>query len=164
MQLQHEVVVVGRRVARLISLLRLVVIVLKASGAALSRTRLPEGTAKPKVGIRASKANEIWHVDTTLIRLLDGSGAYLHAVIDNFSRRILAWRVADCFNPGVTAQLLRDAAPGMTSDKKYFGTGTDTGKQLEASRIAARQSRLVANRAQTCQSCEKLVSTSSSSP
>jgi len=35
--------------------------------------------AKPKVGIRASRPNEIWHVDTTLIRLLDGNRAYLHA-------------------------------------------------------------------------------------
>jgi len=30
-------------------------------------------------------------VDTTIIRLLDGSKACLHAVIDNFSRRVLAW-------------------------------------------------------------------------
>jgi transposase InsO family protein len=36
----------------------------------------------------------MWHIDTTVIRLLDGSRAYLHAVIDNFSRRILAWRVS----------------------------------------------------------------------
>ncbi|MEO2015041.1 MAG: hypothetical protein ABGZ53_11795, partial [Fuerstiella sp.] len=42
--------------------------------------------AKPTVGIRATRPNEFWHVDTTLIRLLDGSKAYLHAVIDNFSR------------------------------------------------------------------------------
>ena len=55
--------------------------------------------AKPKVGIRTTRANEIWHIDTTVIRLLDGSRAYLHAVIDNFSRRILAWRVADTFAP-----------------------------------------------------------------
>jgi transposase InsO family protein len=34
----------------------------------------------------------MWHIDTTVIRLLDGTRAYLHAVIDNFSRRILAWR------------------------------------------------------------------------
>ncbi len=73
--------------------------------------------AKPKVGIRASRANEIWHVDTTLIRLLDGRRAYLHAVIDNFSRRILAWRVAESFHPGVTAQLLLDASNIMTSEK-----------------------------------------------
>ncbi|MCP4781935.1 MAG: transposase family protein, partial [Fuerstiella sp.] len=62
--------------------------------------------AKPTIGIRATRANEIWHVDTTLIRLLDGSKAYLHAVIDNFSRRVLAWRVNDSFIPAVTAELL----------------------------------------------------------
>src|SRR5467141_1414397 len=35
----------------------------------------------------------MWHIDATVIRLLDGTRAYLHAVINNFSRRILAWRV-----------------------------------------------------------------------
>ena len=66
--------------------------------------------AKPTVGIRATRPNEIWHVDTTLIRLLDGSKAYLHAIIDNFSRRVLAWRVNDTFVPAVTAELLIEAA------------------------------------------------------
>ena len=58
--------------------------------------------------------SEIWHVDTTVIRLLDGSRVYLHAVIDNFSRRILAWNAASCFNPVVTASLLRMAANGIS--------------------------------------------------
>ena len=66
--------------------------------------------AKPTVGIRATRPNEIWHVDTTLIRLLDGSKAYLHAIIDNFSRRVLAWRINDTFIPAVTAELLIEAA------------------------------------------------------
>jgi len=208
--------------------------------------------AKPKVGIRASRPNEIWHVDTTLIRLLDGSRAYLHAVVDNFSRRILAWNVAETFHPGVTAQLLVDASKSMTSgkpmvlvdggvenfnsavdqlvesgllkrvlaqteitfsnslieswwrvvkhqwlylntldtvttvrnlvafyidqhnrhlphsafrgqtpDEMYFGTGSKIPKKLEASRIAARKSRMDANRAQTCPTCEEIVSLSS---
>jgi putative transposase len=72
---------------------------------------------EPKSGIRASRPNEIWHVDTTVIRLLDGSRAYLHAIIDNFSRRILAWNVAGNFQPNVTAQLLLDAAKCVTSGK-----------------------------------------------
>ena len=59
--------------------------------------------AKPKIGIRAFRPNEIWHVNTTLIRLLNGSRAYLHAVIDNFSRRILAWKVTPTFEPGAAA-------------------------------------------------------------
>ena len=55
---------------------------------------------KPTVGIRASKPNEIWHIDATVIRLVGGSKAYLHAVIDNFSRRILGW------NGGVASKVL----------------------------------------------------------
>jgi putative transposase len=73
--------------------------------------------AKPKVGIRALRANEIWHVDTTLIRLLDGSRAYLHAVVDNFSRRILAWKVAGTFDPSATAAILLAASKGLTCGK-----------------------------------------------
>ena len=54
------------------------------------RARLRVHPAKPKVRLRTTRANEMWHIDTTVIRLLDGTRAYVHAVIDNFSRRILA--------------------------------------------------------------------------
>ena len=57
--------------------------------------------------------------------------------------------------------LPHSAYRGQTPDEMYFGTGTEIPKQLEASRIAARQSRMKANRAQTCQTCEELVSISS---
>ena len=73
--------------------------------------------AKPTVGIRATRPNEIWHVDTTLIRLLDGSKAYLHAIIDNFSRRVMAWRVNDTFIPAVTAELLVEAGREIEETK-----------------------------------------------
>ncbi len=69
--------------------------------------------AKPKIGIRASCPNEIWHIDTTLIRLLDGSRAYLHAVLDNFSRRVLAWKVTGTFDPAATAEILLAASKGV---------------------------------------------------
>ena len=52
----------------------------------------------------------MWHIDTTVIRLLDGTRVYLHAVIDNFSRRILAWRVADTFAPVNSVAVLLDAS------------------------------------------------------
>ena len=74
------------------------------------RPRLRVHPAKPKLGIRASAADEMWHIDTTVIRLVNGSRAYLHAVIDNFSRRILAWRVTERFDTGSTATVLLDAA------------------------------------------------------
>src|SRR4030095_15302279 len=46
--------------------------------------------------------------------LLDGTRAYLHAVIDNFSRRILAWRVADPFAPVNSVTVLVEASRGAT--------------------------------------------------
>jgi putative transposase len=52
----------------------------------------------------------MWHIDTTVIRRLDGTRAYLHAVIDNFSRRILAWPVADTFAPGNSVAVLLEAS------------------------------------------------------
>ena len=61
----------------------------------------------------------------------------------------------------LNTRLPHSAFRGQTPDEMYFGTGTDIPKQLEASRIAARQSRVEANRAQTCQACEELVSISS---
>ena len=81
------------------------------------RTRQRVHPAKPKVGIRAMKSNEIWHIDTSVVRLLDGSKAYLHAVIDNYSRRILSWKVSSTFNPVATAEILLTASKGMADCK-----------------------------------------------
>ena len=57
----------------------------------------------------------MWHIDTTVIRLLDGTRAYLHAVIDNFSRRVLAWRVAETFAPVNSVAVLLDASRTIRS-------------------------------------------------
>ena len=76
------------------------------------RPRLRLHPAKPKVGLRTTRPDQAWHIDTTVIRLLDGSKAFLHAVIDNFSRRILAWRLADKFDPANTIALLLEAERG----------------------------------------------------
>ena len=65
--------------------------------------------AKPKVGIRAYAPNELWHIDVTIIRLLDGTRVYLHAVIDNFSRRILAWTLEERLGAGGTCRILLEA-------------------------------------------------------
>ncbi len=78
------------------------------------RPRLRVHPAKPKIGLRTTRADEMWHIDTTVIRLLDGTRAYLHAVIDNFSRRILAWRVADTFAPVNSVAVLLEASRGAT--------------------------------------------------
>jgi hypothetical protein len=74
------------------------------------RPRLRGHPAKPQIGLRTTRPDEMWHIDTTVIRLLDGTRAYLHAVIDTCSRRILAWHVADTFAPVNRATVLLDAS------------------------------------------------------
>jgi transposase InsO family protein len=214
------------------------------------RPRLRVHPSKPKIGIRASKPNEIWHIDTTVIRLLDNSKAYVHAVIDNFSRKILAWKVSDRFETGNTVSILLEAAKhilpssepptlladsgvenvnskidelidsgllkrilamiemsfsnslieawwralkhqwlflnsldtvnsvkklvefyvrehntrlphsafrGQTPDERYYGTGDHIPEELEVAKKAARQARLDANRALSCEICESMI-------
>ena len=79
------------------------------------RPRMRVHPAKPKDGVRASKPDELWHVDTTVIRLLDGTKIYLHAVIDSFSRKILAWRATNSFQVASTVAILHDAVLGAVA-------------------------------------------------
>ncbi len=67
-----------------------------------------------KVGVRTTGADEMWHIDATVIRLLDWTKAYVHAVNDNFSRRILASRVADTFAPVNSVACAARASRGAT--------------------------------------------------
>jgi putative transposase len=74
---------------------------------------------KPTEGIRANRPGEILHIDVTIIKLLDGTKTYLHAVIDHFSRRILAWKLAARLEPLTTCLVLAEAA-------KQLGPELDT--------------------------------------
>jgi len=68
---------------------------------------------KPTVGVRTAAPNEIWHVDVSVLKLLDGKKAYLHAIIYNYSRKILAWTVAERLAPTATCQHLLAAGKHM---------------------------------------------------
>jgi putative transposase len=83
--------------------------------------------AKPKIGIRASAPGELLHVDVTIIRLLDGTRAYLHAAIDNYSRRILSWSLEDRLGSGGTCRLLREAALQLRVRPRRTAVLTDAG-------------------------------------
>lgn len=49
---------------------------------------------KVKVGIRAQRPNEIWHIDITEFRLKGGDKVYLQAIMDNYSRKIINWKIS----------------------------------------------------------------------
>ncbi len=103
-----------------------------------SRTRVHP--RRPKEGVRACEPDELWHIDTTVIKLIDGTKVYLHAVIDNFSRRILAWRVAERLEVASTVAILREAArravsadniPTLVADAGVENVNTDVDGLIE---------------------------------
>jgi hypothetical protein len=55
------------------------------------RPRMRLYPAKPKLGVRATRPNEYWHIDVTVIR------------------RILAWRLAERLDPTTTCEVLLEA-------------------------------------------------------
>lgn len=62
-----------------------------------------------KIGIRATKPNEIWHIDVTEVSAGPRLKFYIQAVIDNFSRYILAWTVTDTIDAATTVGTLAKA-------------------------------------------------------
>ncbi|MBK9635361.1 MAG: transposase [Bacteroidetes bacterium] len=60
-----------------------------ANAAGFRRQKIPTQRKNHTIGIRAGKPLEILHVDTTILRLLDHSKAFIHLIQDNFSRAIL---------------------------------------------------------------------------
>jgi transposase InsO family protein len=85
--------------------------------------------AKPKLGIRASRPNEVLHLDVTIIKLLDGTRAYLHALIDNYSRRILSWTLEEQLGSGGTCRILREAARQVCASAKNTTVFADSGSE-----------------------------------
>jgi putative transposase len=61
----------------------------------IKRRRKRKFIRKYEVGIRATAPNEKWHADITEIQTADGKIAYIYLVVDNFSRYITSWRVAE---------------------------------------------------------------------
>ncbi|HJL14274.1 MAG TPA: DDE-type integrase/transposase/recombinase [Sandaracinaceae bacterium LLY-WYZ-13_1] len=84
--------------------------------------------AKTKTGIRAKEPNEWWHVDVTIIRLLDGTRSYLHAVVDNYSRRVLAWTLEKRLCAAGTRKSLEEARARLADDTKV-NVMTDGGSE-----------------------------------
>ncbi len=85
--------------------------------------------AKPKIGIRAKAPGELLHLDVTIIRLLDGTRAYLHAVIDNYSRRILSWTLEERLGSGGTCRILRETVVQLIDCPGHSIVVADSGSE-----------------------------------
>jgi putative transposase len=59
-------------------------------------------------GVAVERPNEVWSADVTYIRLARGF-AYLVAVIDWYSRRVLSWRISNSMDASFCVDCLEDA-------------------------------------------------------
>ena len=64
---------------------------------------------KPKLGIRASAPGQIWHLDMSIIRLQNGTKVFIQAIIDNYSRYVLSWKVSLDYGGFQTKDLIEEA-------------------------------------------------------
>lgn len=88
----------------------------------------PQHTVYPYLlrGVEISQPNQVWSTDITYIRLPRGF-VYLVAIIDWYSRKILAWRLSNTMDASFCVDCLEEAI-------KRFGTptifNTDQGSQF----------------------------------
>lgn len=103
------------------------------------RPRLRLHPAKPKVGVTTT---ELWHIDVSIIKLLDGTKLHLHGVIDNFSRRLLAWELATKLDPTMTCRVLLEAGkhleagiPTVACDKGSENVNGEVDALIDAKKL-----------------------------
>ncbi len=72
---------------------------------------------------------ELLHLDVTIIKLIDGTRAYLHAVIDNYSRRILAWTLENRLGSDGTCRILREAVVQLKNCPEQTIVVADSGSE-----------------------------------
>jgi putative transposase len=70
-----------------------------------------------------------WSERVTIIRLLGGTRAYLHAVIDNYSRRILSWTLEERLGDGGTCRILREAVVQLNDCPEHTTAVADSGSE-----------------------------------
>ena len=61
------------------------------------------------VGIRVAEPNQLWHADVTFCQTADGLKHAVHFLMDNYSRKLLAWRIASSAQAKVTKANLIEA-------------------------------------------------------
>ena len=120
-----------KRVQRLMRILGLIAM---APGPNTSKKH-PEHTVYPYLlrGLRVVRPNQVWSTDITYIRLAHGF-VYLVAIIDWYSRKVLAWRVSNTMDVGFCVDCLTAALKQYETPDIF---NTDQGSQFTSDKWIA---------------------------
>jgi len=84
---------------------------------------------KQVVGIRAERPNQIWHADITRFVTLDNVVHYIYLVVDNFSRKILSWKVANKVSAMIRRETIGEALQSFKGGEGPIVLITDGGPE-----------------------------------
>ena len=120
-----------KRVQRLMRILGLIAM---APGPNTSKKH-PEHTVYPYLlrGLRVVRPNQVWSTDITYIRLAHGF-VYLVAIIDWYSRKVLAWWVSNTMDVGFCVDCLTAALKQYETSDIF---NTDQGSQFTSDKWIA---------------------------
>lgn len=80
-------------------------------------------------GIRASFPDQIWHADITIVKTKDNQKYYVYLLMDNFSRFILSWRIAEVVSAQIRVETIREAYNKFKKGSQYITLITDGGPE-----------------------------------
>ena len=64
---------------------------------------------RKRISVRADKPNQIWHMDVTRYKTTDNKMMFIYTVMDNFSRKVLAWDVCEKLSGVIRLESLKRA-------------------------------------------------------
>ena len=76
-------------------------------------------------GLEITRANQVWSTDITYIRI-KGGFVYLSAVIDRYSKAVLAWRISNTMDTDLVMSVLNEALSVYPKPEIF---NTDQGSQ-----------------------------------
>jgi transposase InsO family protein len=73
--------------------------------------------------------NEVWHADITVYKTADNIKYYIYTVMDNFSRKILNWKLADKVSATIRLATIKEAIHTISADTNTIRLVTDGGPE-----------------------------------
>ncbi len=85
-----------------------------------------------KVGLRAKQVNEVWHIDVTEFKCIDSGKIYLQVLMDNYSRKIINWKLSRNKGEALTMRTILDGVNITPQNLISDGGGENTGKKVKS--------------------------------
>lgn len=88
----------------------------------LNRTRKRYKKVRKRISVRANFPNQIWHMDVSIYKILDGVKYYIYSIVDNFSRKILAFDYSTELSAKTRIKSLKSAITSLKLQGKTIST------------------------------------------